>query len=138
VNIKINVMGSHVANSGSFKKGDKRQRPKQIGDIGSEQRIKKMLQREAIQDEIECTVIPKILEELSQLDGRDYIVGALGILEYYKPKLARKEVIGDKQKIAINVFGKNQPQIVDRVGDGENNNEITNDIESEDVSPLDD
>ncbi len=48
----------------------------------------------------------KFIEALEELEGKDYVIGYLSLLEYFKPKKARQEEPSDVKVPSIRVFGK--------------------------------
>lgn len=48
----------------------------------------------------------KFIEALEQLEGKDYVIGYLSMLEYFKPKKARQEEPTETKVPSIKIFGK--------------------------------
>jgi hypothetical protein len=97
-------------NRGSFQKGNE---GKPIGAVSKKTIVKRaIMNNEQVKNYIDEVMIPTLIANIETLEGRDYVVAGLGLLEYYKPKLARKEVVTETKKPIINIIGKNRPMPV--------------------------
>ena len=101
---------SKYINNTTFKTGDNRVR-KPKGAVSKKTKIaaKLGLAWNDLQPYMEGAGIARYIAELEALNGRDYIIAYTAMLEYVKPKLARQEIITNKPKHTINVFGRQIP-----------------------------
>ena len=105
--------GNTGGHSGSFVKNDPRAYKKQKGDVCKKTIVKRaIMSNEQVKNYVDNELIPTLIADIEQLEGRDRVVAALSFLEYYKPKLARKEVVTETKKPIINIVGKNRPNVV--------------------------
>jgi len=99
-----------IPNKGHFKKGHPGKQP---GTVSKKTIVKRaIMNNKQVENYIEEVMIPTLIANIETLEGRDYVVAGLGLLEYYKPKLARREIVAESKKPIINIVGKNRPNVM--------------------------
>jgi len=98
---------SKYVNATTFKKGDNRVR-KPKGAISNKTKLAQTLGMDfdTAKQYMETTALNRFVVELEALNGRDYVIAYLSMLEYFKPKLGRVEIAVKPDNKIISIFGK--------------------------------
>ena len=98
---------SKYVNDTTFKKGDNRVR-KPKGAISKKTKLAQTLglNFDTAKQYMVTTGLNRFVVEMEALNGRDYAIAYLSLLEYFKPKLARQEIAIENPNEIIQIFGK--------------------------------